>query len=419
MKKNMKKINKEIYMKLLALKENGELTLKKIQTTFEVSIRCAEAYKMVVDNHEELIDLFSDEETREELKKLSKKTQRYSDINRIERKAWRKDARLENYFETINRELIENIDKIDFGLPIEKSLLEINSNDKMIIQLSDTHFNELVDLQENKYDFDIASARLALYAMKIKQQIKAQGITHVVFAMTGDLINSDRRLDEKMCMATNRANASMIAVSLITYFMKDILSCVNNMDVMYVSGNESRILELGFTEIVATDNYDAIIFNILKLVFKNRPEVNFLEGNPLETVVRINKKNILFVHGTQFNAGTNQNAIQKHMGVYAAKGVTIDFTIFGHIHASYISDIFARGSSLVGANHYSTYALGLYSKAAQNIHIVRENGAIDSIKFDLQDTEGVAGYPIATELIHFNALSAPKRKHDILRIINH
>ena len=108
----------------------------------------------------------------------------------------------------------------------------------------------------------------------------------------------------------------------------------------------------------------------------------------------------LCLHAHQIK-GEIQKRVQQITGKYANQGVIVDFTLFGHVHASYIGDFHARNASLVGSNAYSESALGYSSKAAQNVHIVTarktnpigEVGTIDGMKVDLQDVSGIAPYP--------------------------
>ena len=61
----------------------------------------------------------------------------------------------------------------------------------------------------------------------------------------------------------------------------------------------------------------------------------------------------------------------------------------------------------MGSNAYSEEALGLVSKAAQNIHIVTKQG-LDGVKCDLQNVDGIKGYEIISKLAQYNARSAEK-----------
>ena len=47
----------------------------------------------------------------------------------------------------------------------------------LVVQLSDLHFNEVVDLPSNRYDFTVASQRLAKLAQRIKQLGRAMAPT--------------------------------------------------------------------------------------------------------------------------------------------------------------------------------------------------------------------------------------------------
>ena len=105
-----------------------------------------------------------DAEILKENVKLAKQKQSYQDINRIERKAFREYARLENAVSKYNKELVEIFD--NYKLSKLTSSHKENSKAVGVIQFSDVHFNELVDLEHNKYDFSIASARCKQYVRK-------------------------------------------------------------------------------------------------------------------------------------------------------------------------------------------------------------------------------------------------------------
>jgi len=429
----MRKINKDDFEKIKELQLSKKVTVRRIMKLLDISFRHAEIYKAMFDNPDELKLIFANEIVGENVR-LAKEKQEYQDSNRIERKSFRNQARFENAITALNRAVLDKFEKIDFEIkkalkPKEDRIYfpkvkdgEPNANislskNQAIIQLSDTHFNELVDLKNNRYDFDIASKRMKLYADEIKKMLKSYNVEKVILAMTGDLINSDRRLDEKLNMATNRMTAAMISVNLIQYFIQDLMEEFDQMDVVYVTGNESRSFEYGFSDIVVTDNYDSVIFNMLKLVFNKSDCVKFIDTNPVETIICVNEKNILLTHGTHLGQATQGN-IQKLVGKYASNGTTVDYVLFGHIHSAYISDNYARSSSLVGENTYSSFGLNFASKASQNLHLIKGDGTIHNFRIELQNTEGVMGYAIQSELEAYNAKSASKvhQEYEIVKI---
>lgn len=399
-------INKELLKSVIA---HPTKTIPSVMKTFAIGEMEARRYIFVAENMEEIAGVFeTDKELVEQNVRYKKQQQKFADLNRIERKSFREHARVENTLSALNEALINELKEISLSIPPINTQLSPNSRNAAIVQLSDAHFNELVDLPNNQYDFKVASKRLQKYAGEIKTILKPYGVNKIVFAMTGDMLNSDRRLDEKLSMATNRMKATMLSVKLIQNFINDLLNDFESMDVIYVTGNESRSgEEYGFSDILVTDNYDTVIFNILSLLYENVDRVNFLHTNPVETVITINGKNVLVLHGTTIKSDS-QAGIQQIIGKYSAKGILIDYVIFGHVHFANITDLYARSGSLVGNNVYSDYGINLVTRASQNVHLIKENGQINNFRIELNNTDDFEGYEIEELLDVYNAKSSSK-----------
>jgi len=399
-------------------KYSGYKPLKKGETVKKQRFYCNSCDKEFLD--EDILSQFPDidlELLRENIK-LAKKTQRFADSNRIERKAFREYARIDNAVAEYNQELVKILDQYNLA---KFTIKHKNYQNEAagIFHLTDPHFNELVNLAINKYDFDIASKRCKLFVEEAREYFKLKNVKNVLFAMTGDLMNSDRRLDELLAQATNRSKATFLAVRLIELMILD-LNKDFNLTVAGVTGNESRIAkDIAWNDILATDNYDFTIFNILNYLFRGSKGILFLsDSDPMEQIVKVGNKNILLIHGHQIK-GKTEKAIQGIKGKYAAKGITIHFIISGHLHSARIGDVYARGSSIVGANEYSERGLQLTSRASQNIHIIYSSNRIDSIKIDLQHTEHIEGYNIETEIEAYNAKSADRirKKRTVFEVV--
>jgi len=121
--------------------------------------------------------------------KLAKQKQKNQDINRIERKAFREHARLENAVAVYANELKKHNEKYGAFLktlnikPLVKNLTKRGVG---VIQVTDLHGNELIDLPHNKYDFIVLSKRLKLYINKALKGFKDNNIEKVAFLVTGD-----------------------------------------------------------------------------------------------------------------------------------------------------------------------------------------------------------------------------------------
>jgi predicted MPP superfamily phosphohydrolase len=353
----------------------------------------------------------ADKEVIEENLKLAKRSQKQADLNRIKNKSFREHVRLENALVEYNKALIDILKTESLKTTIKQH--ESKGKQAIIVQIADHHYNELVDLKHNKYDFEVASKRLQKFAHHIKEYASFYNVNEIFIAITGDLLNSDRRLDEKLAMSTNRAKATFLGVHLLKHFILD-LNSIANVSVGCVSGNESRAYELGWVDMVATDNYDFTIFEILRMLL---PDINFITSGGLELVVEVNGHKCLLIHGHQL--GNMQNdKIAKVISKYARNGIILDFMMCGHLHETKITDMFARSSSLVGANAYSENALLLSSRAAQNIYIMKDNERHD-IRIDLQHTKGFKGYAINKELSAYNAKSLDKthKKQTVFKIV--
>ncbi len=335
-----------------------------------------------------------DDEIVEENVRLKQQVQRGQDRNRIQNKAFRNHARINNVIETMHETLIDllNTHKPETYIHEEVSLEHSKVG---ILQLSDLHLNELVDdVMTNKFDMDIASTRLNYFTSRAIEVFNSHEISHVVVAMTGDNLNSDRRISEITESATNRMNAAFIAIDMI----KGVISHLNqdfNVSVCGVTGNESRTKDyIDWTKFLASDSYDVMIHNCLTEIFRDCPGVNFTPINdPIECVININGIGILMVHGHSHKniarkSGNLSEAVRLLRDKYASMGVKIHYVIMGHIHEASISDIYARSASLVGDNAYSTRALGCLGRASQNLYIVdSRRKTIDGIKIDLQNVE--------------------------------
>lgn len=326
---------------------------------------------------------------------LEMKNQKLRDVTRIERKI-RNEYRETTHLTDLTEELI-NCVKANISTPITiKHNVKSNNECVGILQCSDFHLNEIIDLPNNKFDFNIAAKRCKKYVTDAIPYFKLNNVNTVVFAMTGDLINSDRRSDEKISQVTSRARACYLAAILLEQMILE-LNIDFNVKVAFVVGNESRAFDIGRADIIMSDNYDLSIVSMLKLIFRDS-NIEFLPSNLIDCVLNIKDKNILLLHGEKINGKNMQKSVQELKGKYTQLGVIIDFVIFGHIHEAYNGDFHSRSSSLSGGNGYSEYDLNFSSRASQNIHIVNDDW-VNSIKIDLHNTNNIIGYSLDEDLV--------------------
>ena len=95
--------------------------------------------------------------------------QAQTDINRIERKAFREHARSENAVAAYTRELCARRDEQQFTKGLQLTPIPEGGDSVLVVQLSDLHVNEQVNPPSNQYNFTIAAHRLRKPAQRVKQ----------------------------------------------------------------------------------------------------------------------------------------------------------------------------------------------------------------------------------------------------------
>jgi len=362
------------------------------------------AYLLATDDGESLEQPVTLDQALHHSARLQKRIQGYQDRTRVERKVFREHARKDNLILAMQQAIIDTLE----ANSLTKSKLKRVESSKVapvgVVQFSDIHFNELIDdLDGNQYNFEIASQRVRKHVSRAISYFTAFNITDVAVFCTGDLLNSDRRLDEITNAAENRSKAIFLAVDILQQAILE-LSSKFNVTVASITGNESRVGEfVHYSNFLAGDSYDVVIHNMLTYVFKGVPRVTFIPvTNPLEQVVNLNGVNFLLVHGHAHRGlaatGNLEREVIAIKAKYGSRGVNVDYVICGHIHSAYISDNFARSSGMPGNNAYSERALNLNGKASQNLYLVWQDKSIDGVKVDLQNTDGIEGYPFDQQL---------------------
>lgn len=340
--------------------------------------------------------------------RLQKSVQRYQDKRRVEAKVFREHARKDSLVMAMQQAMLDTLEQNKFTTKKTPRKPSNKTAPIGVVQFSDVHFNELIDdLDGNQYNFEIASQRVRKHILKAINYFSGFKITDVAVFMTGDLLNSDRRLDEITNAAENRSKAVFLAVDIMQQAIKELTEHFN-VTVSSITGNESRVGEfVHYSNFLAGDSYDCVIHNMLSYLFKGDKKVTFIPiTNPLESVVNLNGVNFLLVHGHAHRGlaatGNLEREVIAIKAKYATRGILVDYVICGHIHSAYISDNFARSSGMPGNNAYSERALNLNGKASQNLYIAWADKTIDGIKVDLQETEGIEGYPFDQTLKAYN-----------------
>lgn len=317
-----------------------------------------------------------------------------------------------NYQKELFDNLLQAIEDKEFTPPeLGNTIYKDIDNDGNIvgvIQLSDLHFGECTDVSYSKnHDIYQACHKLKHFISEAVTSFLNNEVSRVLIAFTGDLMNSDRRLDELTMNSSTRAKTLVESVDILQQVISDVSKYFEKVYVASVIGNESRIGEfVSWAGHTATDNFDYIIHKLLERMFKDSEIVTFIDidFDVFERVIDIDGFKLLITHGNNKLASKTPEAeVQKLKGRWADKGEIIDYVIFGHIHSTMISDTFARSASLVGGNGYSDKNLNLSSKASQNYYIINtDKKTINATSVDLENTKSENPYNYSPDYEKFS-----------------
>lgn len=321
-------------------------------------------------------DVFSKMESEnysQELMKQKRELERLKIQFRDERNAWNKqnytDARVEQKLDYLEEEL-KNIGKINFP---EHEPIEINSDNDMLVILSDFHIGQAFKSAWGRYDSDIAALRLEQLAEKVRKISYKHKSENLYVAISGDLISGSIH---KSIAITNREDVITqikIASKLIINFCYNMSKYFKNVYVTNVAGNHSRIDKKD--DALHNERLDDLVGwvvesslqHINNIIFiKNRLDVGIAE---LE--IRGNK--FVSVHGDydKFSKSGVENLVM--MIGYVPYAV-----LYGHLHVCSLDECngvkMIRGGSLAGAGDQYTIEKRLSGKPSQMICICDENG---------------------------------------------
>ena len=344
------------------------------------------------------------EEVLEELNQEKRKNLKIRDQRNRDNRNWRKSSRDLNAAEAILENLLNTINAYGkkLGYKIKLDPLSIKNGGTGVIIITDTHGNELVDTPYNKYDFKVFSRRLKKLITFSLAYFKMLGIEKVVILFLGDLMNSDRRPDEKVAMATNRSKALFLISHLFNQAILEVAQYYP-VEIYGALGNESRINEdFSFHPFTASDNFD---FLILETCRRSLEPLNLdIKFGPIDVVqqtVRIEDQNWLMCHDVNKTTNTPKNS-QSVIGKMTLLRDPVEFVVGGHIHSFQCTDFSCRSGSLVGGNDYSTNGIELASKASGTCIVAK--GKERFIQYiDLQEAK--EGYDILEELEYYDVKS--------------
>ena len=321
-------------------------------------------------------DVFSKMESENyanELMKQKREIERLKIQYRDERNAWNKqnysDARVEQKLDYLEEEL-QDMGKINFP---EHENVEIDSDNDMLVILSDFHIGQCFDSAWGKYNSDIAAKRVEQLAEKVRKVAYRHKSENLYVAISGDLISGSIH---KSIAITNREDVITqikIASKIIISFCYNMSKYFKNVYITNVAGNHSRIDKKD--DALHSERLDDLVGWVVNSSLQHIKNITFL-SNRLDIGIAemdIRGKKYVSVHGDydKYSKSGVENLVM--MIGYIPYAV-----LFGHLHTCSLTECngvkMIRGGSLAGAGDQYTIEKRLSGKPAQMICICNDQG---------------------------------------------
>ena len=210
---------------------------------------------------------------------LMKEKQKLRDERTDFQRSVREDARRESFVETIERVMSEKVESLKF-----KPAPIIESDDDMIVCLSDLHAGIEVKNAWNNYNTNILKERLNNYLQRILEIQHTHNCKNCELVLGGDsisgIIHTSLRLqNNEDCIAQLK-----IVIEYIGEFVKELQPYFEQINVYGVAGNHSRLSPIK-EDGLKGENLEEMLLYCLALKFGNAPNIKICEDSRFDNSI--------------------------------------------------------------------------------------------------------------------------------------
>lgn len=294
---------------------------------------------------------------------------------RDERAAWNRqntiDARVNQKLDYLETVLKESGERMYIPSPVEVCVG--NSDNDLLVILSDLHIGAAFSSEWGEYNPDIATRRLNQYIREIVKIAERHNSENCFVSIQGDLISGSIH---KSIQVTNRENVIdqiKIAANLITDFCFELSNYFKKVTITNVSGNHSRIDKK--EDAIHSERLDDLIGWIVKNSLSHINKITFKENNLDIGIasIDIRGKEYIAVHGDYDSyspSGVSNLCMMIHRIPYAI--------LYGHLHHCSVDEVngvkMVRGGSLAGSGDAFTIEKRLSGKPSQMVCVCSSSG---------------------------------------------
>lgn len=326
--------------------------------------------KMMSANRSKFADT---EEQLKEIETQKRELERKKIQFRDERNAWQKqnfiDARVESKLDLLESELTSQ-GRVNFE---KHDVIDVRSNNDMLIILSDFHIGQTFNSIWGKYDSDIAKKRLEQLLNEVIAIKKLHHSEKCYVSLQGDMISGSIH---KTIQVTNRENVIeqiKKASELISSFCYELTKEFRVVFMSSVVGNHSRIDKKD--EALHDERLDDLISWGVELSLSHIENFHVLHRN-IDTGIAdipIRGKTYIAVHGDM--DAYSKSGVQN---LCLALGFVPYAITYGHLHVCSVDETngvkMIRGGSLAGCGDSYTVEKRLTGKPSQMVCICTAQG---------------------------------------------
>jgi len=306
---------------------------------------------------------------RLERQEIRKEKQRLFDERAELNKRLRDEARLEDRLDKIE-ESLNCKGREEF--PIHDSV-DINSDNDLIVVLSDLHIGATHYSFTGCYDSDIAKERLSKYLEEIIKIQKRHKSQNVYVSLLGDQISGSIHQSIAVSNRENVIEQVTTASALVSDFIYELSKIFRYVYVNSVNGNHSRLTKKD--DAVKDERLDFLIMWYAKAKLSHISNIEFSEDELDSTIATmiIRGKTYVSVHGDC--DGYNDSSVAK-LALWL--GYTPYCVLYGHMHHPAMSQvagvIMVQSGSLAGSGDEYTIQKRLRGNASQSVLVCTDNG---------------------------------------------
>lgn len=318
---------------------------------------------------QQMMSAQAEEDLKRRELEIDKKRMQLSDefryVNRVKRELAR--------FETLAGYMAQAADIVSRQAPLVVAPLEPReegSGNKGILCLSDWHYGLVAENIINKFNPDIARARVNTLLAKTLEDIKLFNIDELVVANLGDLISgiihTTIRLENRLDVITQVIDVGELLAGLLTE-----LSKVVKIKYFSVIDNHSRVVA-NKEQSIDVENFNRSISYYVAQRCTGNPNIEFYANSVDEGIMEfeLNGWGFVGVHGHDDNPNSAVNILSDLMHV------NYSVCLMGHYHSPHLREEYNRktivNGCLCGVDDYAKRTRRS-SHPSQNLIVVSKN----------------------------------------------